>query len=83
MDAILARAVVEAILFLEFSNDGVIEEDAAVQQLESIAGVLRGLDTHARNRFVSLCNEIAHDYDVASGKAEFVRSIPVNLGIVE
>jgi hypothetical protein len=38
------RAVVEAAAFLELSDEDVLDPDAAVAQLESMAALLRELD---------------------------------------
>ena len=83
VELLLARALIDAILFIEFSSEAVLDEDAGVRQLESLASILGDLDDISRERFVSLCQEVSRDYGESREKAAYVRNIPSSFGIVD
>lgn len=56
---ILCRSIAYLALFLDQSNDQVVDPDAAVQQLESLAGDLQGLTPIGRARFIEVCRSEA------------------------
>lgn len=50
-ETILMQIVVECALFFELSGDDTLNEDAAVEMLETIAAGLQQLDDAAKERF--------------------------------
>ena len=86
MNPTLMRAVVEAIVFAGLSNDDVIQQDAAVAQLEQLGSILKDLPPQERATFVKYVQAMAtaeeRDHG-RSGRVEFLFSIPENLGLTE
>jgi hypothetical protein len=86
MNPMLMRAVVEAIVFAGLSNDDVIQQDAAVAQLEQLGSILKGLPPQERAAFVKYVQAMAtveeRDHG-RSARVEFLFSIPENLGLTE
>lgn len=77
----LVRALVDLMVFLEFSRDDVVNPDAAVTQIEAVAAILREQPQDDR---AVLIDEI-----VAVGKEqqdpavrEFVVGLPESLGLL-
>ena len=84
MNPTLMRAVVEAIVFAGLSNDQVIQQDAAVAQLEQLASILKGLPQQERTAFVTYVQTMATAEERDSGRSprvEFLLSIPESLGL--
>ncbi len=51
-DEPLMDAIVQAVLFLELSDEQTVNEDAALGMMEQIAATLQGLDGVAKERFL-------------------------------
>ena len=86
MNPTLMRAVVEAIVFAGLSNDDVIQQDAAVAQLEQLGSILKDLPSQERASFVKYVRAMAateeRDYG-RTPRVEFLFSIPSNLGLTD
>jgi hypothetical protein len=86
MNPTLMRAVVEAVVFAGLSDDNVIQQDAAVAQLEQLGSILRDLLPQDRAAFVKYVRAMAtaeeRDYG-RSPRVQFLFSIPENLGLAE
>jgi hypothetical protein len=86
MNPTLMRAVVEAVVFAGLSNDDVIQQDAAVAQLEQLGSILKDLLSQDRAAFVKYVRAMAtaeeQDYG-RSPRVEFLFSIPENLGLTD
>lgn len=77
----IVQALIEMALFLEFSGDGIIDPDAAVQALEQLSSTLQMANVETK---ASLClhfENIASEYQ--GDKAEFVRCMGEELGLVD
>lgn len=86
MNATLMRAIVEAVVFAGLSGDEVIQQDAAVAQLEQLASVLKGLSPEERASFLKYVQGMAAAEERDHGRSarvEFLFSIPENLGLTE
>lgn len=79
VDKNLARAIANVAIFLEFSNEGLINEDASVEAMEQLAADLQAMDGSARAALSRALKEIAGSYDGES--AEFVAELPESFGI--
>jgi len=78
------RALIELICFLEFSDEEVVNPDLAVAQLEQTAAILQDATRDVLAAFASECEEYAtHVGATEPGKADFVRSLPEALGLVQ
>jgi hypothetical protein len=80
---ILIRAVLELAVFLGTSNDEIVDPDAAVSQLETLAWMLKDVDADGRKQIISCAREMARERE-RSGDitcAEFLFSFCENLGL--
>ncbi|MEG3144762.1 hypothetical protein U1839_08860 [Sphingomonas sp. RT2P30] len=78
IDRQIIRALVDLTIFLEFSDDEVIDPDAAVAATEQLAGAMQMAGIEARVAFVAGVREIAHEY---GAQRRFVEALPEFLGI--
>ena len=74
------RAVLEAAAFLELATDDVLDPDAAVKELESMAYLLGQLDEKERRRLVEFA-EAEADRASAVEYREFLRRFPEAMGL--
>ena len=82
----LCRAIIWSSCFLELSDDDVIDPDAAVKALEDIAAALQEATDDEKTAFVIACREEADKLvgnPAYTKTAEFIRSLPVAVGILE
>lgn len=65
----LMRAVIDCTLFIGLSEDNIIQPDAAIQQLESIALNLQELTLQEKSDFLMYIRKIANEEESESGKS--------------
>lgn len=75
----VAKAIANVAIFLEFSSEEIINEDAAVEAMEQLAADLQATDKPTRNALSQALKEIACSYD--GEFAEFVAALPEAFGI--
>jgi hypothetical protein len=75
----LAKAIANIAIFLEFSNEDLINEDASVEAMEQLAADLQAMDDPSRAALSKAFKEIAGSYDGES--AAFVAELPEAFGI--
>ncbi len=83
---VLLRIVVDQLCFLELSDDETINEDAAVEQFESIVSELASLGRGDRDRLVGLLAAVAaqaRTKQASSARVEFLSSLPDALGLLK
>lgn len=78
MDKNLVRAVIDLSIFLEFSSEGEIDEDAAMQAMEQLGYRLQTMNDSTRNEFIECVESVSLEY---GERSEFVRAIPEMLGL--
>jgi hypothetical protein len=66
----LAIAVVDALAFLQLSDDEVVDSDAAVDLTESLTAVLRECSTPERNALKAVIDEKLAEEESAGASAE-------------
>ncbi|WP_295924203.1 hypothetical protein [uncultured Xanthomonas sp.] len=81
MSTILAKIVIDASLFFEFSDSSVIDPDAAIKMMEQIASELQGLSESQKESVCEIFNEIASNYDEEF--SSFILNLPENLGLID
>jgi len=79
MNTSIARAVANIAIFLEFSNDEILDADAAVGAMEQLAADLQSLDGHAQQQLSTAISSIASEY--GAEEKEFLVGLPENLGL--
>lgn len=85
MKRVLTKAVVEAFAFLENCDDTILDSDAAVAQMESMAAILGELGRDEREEFVRYVEEMVAEAErtASSERVTFLRSLPQNIGLVD
>jgi hypothetical protein len=76
---VLARALLETAAFIELSGEDVLELDAAVKTLESIADTLSKASPEERQALRSAAEELAAEYSLIPGfqdAAKFYAAVP-------
>lgn len=79
----ISRALIDTILFLEFSSDETINPDASVAQMEQISATLQDMDENGIKYFLKICSKIAIEYKDAPEKSKFIMSIGESFGLTE
>jgi hypothetical protein len=75
----IARAIANIAIFLEFSSEDLLNEDASLQAMEQLAADLQQLDNGSRQGLLAGLDAIASSYQ---GEAhEFVKNLADALGI--
>ncbi|MCC8418422.1 MAG: hypothetical protein LN590_02185 [Rickettsia endosymbiont of Glossina mortisans submortisans] len=77
----LIKIIVEVVVSLEFCSDDMINQDYAVQIMESIAAELQLMNKKQKEEFIKIVEELSHNY--ISEKKEFVKQLCENLGLIE
>lgn len=78
----LVRALIDALLLLEFAGPDEINPDTAVRGMETISSSLLALDPDDRRILSNTFFQIA-DESQDQAYSQFVRSLPVMLGIAQ
>lgn len=76
----LIDALIDALLFLELSDDSTVDADAAVETIEAMAADLQQLTPEDRSLFVQYIATKADDAS-SSEQSNFIRQIPSMLGL--
>jgi hypothetical protein len=76
----VVRAVIDALLLLEFAGPEEIDPDTAVRGMENIASSLKALDEGDQQELRAHLLQIAEESDDAAF-SKFVRSLPEMLGL--
>ena len=83
MNRVLMSIVLDSLTFLELSDDDVVQPDAAVGLVESIAANLKSLPPADRRTFLEFVETEARSALLRndSRTAEFLRTLPEALGL--
>lgn len=84
MNRLLMRALINCLLFLELSDDEVVDPDAAVEVMEYAAYLLQQLGPDERRELVQFAHELADeaaDVDPSSTVVPWLRSFSEGFGL--
>lgn len=76
----LVKVIADLAVFLEFTNEGLLDPDLAVEALEQMASELQLMDVQDRNDLANTFRSISKEY--TGDKSEYVRELPESLGII-
>lgn len=76
----LAKAIIDIAIFLEFSDDSILDADAAIAVMEQLASELQIMDEDAKMKLIKQFQMLVAEY--AGDRAEFVRTLPDTLGLM-
>ena len=74
------KIIADFSIFLEFSNDDVLNEDIAIEMMEQLASRLQSLSEDERSSLTEQFHELSLSY-TDNDKADFVRDLPESFGI--
>ena len=74
-------AVVQMILFLEFSDPATLDEDAAIGMMEQIAATLQKLEAVEKEQFLSYLKRRASQAE-SSKERQSIENLASNLGLL-
>lgn len=75
----LLYSLVDLLLFLEFSDENIIDSDAAVQAMEQLSARLMEMQEADKVAFVSECKKLSAQFN--GEKADFIANIGEHLGL--
>ncbi|WP_341793040.1 MULTISPECIES: hypothetical protein [unclassified Rickettsia] len=81
MNSHLIKIILDIAIFLEFSNEDIINDDSAIQMMESIAYELQKMEESHKNDFIKKINELANEYK--DEQKVFVQTFAYNCGLIE
>jgi hypothetical protein len=81
MNSHLIKIILDIAIFLEFSNEDIINDDSAIQMMESIAYELQKMEESHKNDFIKKINELANEYK--DEQKVFVQTFAYNYGLIE
>lgn len=73
-------SLIDLVLFLEFSDDDIVDPDAAMQAMEQLSSRLLEGDDSDRILLADRISALSEQYP--NDKTEFIRSIGENLGLI-
>lgn len=79
VDKHLAKAIADVVIFLEFSNEDVLNADASVAALEQLAAELQNTSDAVRAELSQCFNDLSKEY---GERASFVAGLAETLGLV-
>ncbi len=81
-DIHLVKAIADLAIFIEFSDDAVLDEDSGVEALEQLTTELALMETAAKEALANQLEALAPSYEDPLLRA-FVASLPDALGLDE
>lgn len=78
MDKLLAKVIADMAIFLEFSDESVVDGDAAIEVMEQIDAQLQLASDSTKSALMLSFESIAEDY---GDRADFVRSLSDVFGL--
>lgn len=80
IDKHLAKAIIDITIFLEFSDETVLDADASVGAMEQLAAELQLMSQDTKNSLIEQFQSLASEYP--AGRGDFVRSLAETMGLV-
>ncbi|WP_050469093.1 hypothetical protein [Herbaspirillum chlorophenolicum] len=78
IDKYIVRSIINMFIFLEFSDDALVNEDAAVSQMEALACELQCAALETRIHLSAQMRELSTEY---GERSDFVRNLPQAVGL--
>lgn len=79
-DMQLVKIIADLAVFLEFTDEELLDPDLAVEALEQVAAGLQLMDNHQRNEIANTLKDLSKQY--TGDKEEYVRNLPESLGLI-
>ncbi|MEO7688803.1 MAG: hypothetical protein ABIS51_05915 [Sphingomonas sp.] len=79
IDEHLVKVIADLTIFLEYTNSDLLNEDAAVEAMEQLAGELQQMSEDAQQQLAKQLVALASSYN--QPQREFVEGLPEALGL--
>ncbi|WP_380183999.1 hypothetical protein [Kalamiella sp. sgz302252] len=76
----LVKVIADLAIFLEFTNENLLDPDLAVEALEQMASELQLMDAQDRNDLANIFRNISKEY--IGDQSEYVKDLPESLGLI-
>lgn len=76
----LVKIIANLAIFLEFTDEGQLDPDLAVEMMEQIAAELQSLNDDDRNDISKIFQDISREY--TGDKREFIKELPESFGLI-
>jgi hypothetical protein len=76
----LVKIVLDTLIFLEFTEDELIDEDCSIQMMEQISSDLLSLDDESKKSFILNINDLCKHYP--EDKQDFITALPGSIGLM-
>ena len=76
----LVKAIADMAIFLEFSDENVVDDDAAIAVLEQMGAELQLMDEATKSSFIAKLAVISNDY--SDDQSDFVSGLAESLGLL-
>jgi hypothetical protein len=76
----LIKCLIETTIFLEFSDESVVNTNSSIEVMEIISSELHGLNPHDVRHFIEQIGKIALSY--SGDKKEFLMGLRKRLGVM-
>jgi hypothetical protein len=76
----LVKIIADLAIFLEFTDEGQLDPDLAVEMMEQMASELQSLNDEDRKDITSIFQHISREY--AGDKCEFIKELPESFGLI-
>ncbi|KWK81255.1 hypothetical protein WM17_20015 [Burkholderia ubonensis] len=74
----LVKAIIDTVIFPEFSGEEVLDPDVSTEFMEQLAGELQCMSEHEKSKVVACIRNLAGSY---GDRADFVSGLPENIGL--
>lgn len=76
----LVKIITNLAIFLEFTDEGQLDPDLAVEMMEQMAAELQSLNDDDRKDITSIFQDISREY--TGDKCEFIKELPESFGLI-
>ncbi|MGC6388437.1 hypothetical protein ACMV8I_12355 [Ewingella sp. S1.OA.A_B6] len=77
----LVQIIANLAIFLEFTDEGQLDPDLAVEMMEQMASELQSLNDDDRNNITKIFQDISREY--TGDKCEFIKKLPESFGLIQ
>lgn len=75
----LTKIILDTMIFCEFSNEDVVDQDAAIALMEQVASELSNLSVENKENLINCIKQLLENYE--GEKREFIQNFGNNFGL--
>ncbi|MFO6300472.1 hypothetical protein [Rahnella selenatireducens] len=76
----LVKIIANLAIFLEFTDEGQLDPDLALEMMEQMAAELQSLNDDDRNVITKTFQDISREY--SGDKCDFIKELPESFGLI-